>query len=155
MVMLTVRVMVMVMVMATLMVMATVMLMVTVMVRATVTVMATVMVTVTAFTNIVVDDASVRVRLVPWRNVHSQQTFPLKKGKFSFSLSFAHEFYNGKGKILYLSSLINQFYVLVMTTIMVAMMPIWMALAMVIVMWVVLSTLLYTLSVGINNTKSQ
>ena len=58
--------------------------MVTVMVRATVTVMATVMVTVTAFTNIVVDDASVSVRLVPWRNVHSQQTFPLEKGEFSF-----------------------------------------------------------------------
>ena len=53
-----------------------------------VVVMATVMVTVTAFTNVVVDDASVRVRLVPWRNVHSQQTFPLENGKFSFVIFF-------------------------------------------------------------------
>ena len=49
---------------------------------------------VTAFTNVVVDDASVSVRLVPWRNVHSQQTFPLENGKFSFlPMSFTLEFY--------------------------------------------------------------
>ena len=47
---------------------------------------------VTAFTNVVVDDASVSVRLVPWRNVHSQQTFPLENGKFSFlPMSFTLE----------------------------------------------------------------
>ena len=66
--------------------------MVMVMMMATVMVRATLMVTVTAFTNVVVDDASVGVRLVPWRNVHSQQTFPLENGKFSFlPMSFTKE----------------------------------------------------------------
>ena len=57
-----------------------------------VVVMATVIVRVTAFTNVVVDDASMRVRLVPWSNEHSQQTFPLENGKFSFlPMSFTKE----------------------------------------------------------------
>ena len=70
----------------------------------------------------------------------------------SVLLSFSDEFYKRKGQILFLSSFINQFYVLVMTTIMVAMMPILLLVGDGDVMRVVLSTLL---SAGMKSTKSQ
>ena len=83
----------------------------------------------------------------------AQRTLPadFSTGKWKIQF-FADELYKRKGQILFLSSFINQFYVLVMTTIMVAMMPILLLVGDGDVMRVVLSTLL---SAGMKSTKSQ